>query len=90
MTDITSKNLLRAKGVLFLVVLALSLTAILLLAPDWRVAVLLALVIWSASRFYYFLFYVLEHYVDSRLKYAGILALLQAIASRRAASRTDG
>jgi hypothetical protein len=43
---------------------------------------LLAILVWSACRFYYFLFYVLEAYVDPTFKYAGILALLRALRQR--------
>jgi glyoxylase-like metal-dependent hydrolase (beta-lactamase superfamily II) len=34
---------------------------------------------WAAGRFYYFLFYVLERYVDPALRYAGIIALVRTI-----------
>jgi len=61
----------------------LSGAGILSLAPDWRVAVLLVVALWAAARFYYFLFYCLERYVDPRLKYAGIIALVRAIAETR-------
>ncbi|MHC4946842.1 MAG: hypothetical protein ACYTG1_01075 [Planctomycetota bacterium] len=86
MTDITSRTLLVVKGLLFLLMLVLAAGSILLLVPDWRVAVLLGVVAWSAARFYYFLFYVLERYVDPRLRYAGVLALLRAGLRRGAAS----
>jgi hypothetical protein len=52
-------------------------------APTVRTAVLLALLAWAAARFYYFLFYVLEHYVDPTLRYAGISALVRAILAKR-------
>ena len=48
-----------------------------------RTAFLLLLLVWAASRFYYFLFYVLERYVDPRLRYAGILALIRTIIAKR-------
>jgi hypothetical protein len=48
-----------------------------------RTAVLLILLVWAACRFYYFLFYVLERYVDPRLRYAGILALVRTIIAKR-------
>jgi len=41
--------------------------------------------IWASARFYYFLFYVLHSYVDSRYKYAGIVALLKSLARKRQA-----
>ena len=48
-------------------------------APSLKTAALVCVLVWSSSRFYYFLFYVLERYVDPTLRYAGILALMQAI-----------
>ena len=37
-----------------------------------KVAVLLAIAIWSFCRFYYFAFYVIEHYVDPQFRFAGL------------------
>ena len=37
-----------------------------------KVAVLLAIAIWSFCRRYYFAFYVIEHYVDPGYKFAGL------------------
>lgn len=82
MADLRSKHLIVLKGVLFLAILVMSGGLVLASLPGWRTACLLALVAWSSARFYYFLFYVLERYVDSRLKYAGVLALIQELVSR--------
>lgn len=82
MRDLSSKPLIVAKGILFLVVAAVSAALILLEAPSWRLALLMALLVWAACRFYYFLFYVLEHYVDPRLRYAGLFALLSQVVRR--------
>ena len=82
MRDLSSKRLIVAKGTLFFVVAAASAALILLEAPSWRLAFLLALLVWAACRFYYFLFYVLEHYVDPRLRYAGLFALLSKLGGR--------
>jgi len=40
--------------------------------PTWRVAVLLVVSVWCFCRFYYFAFYVIERYVDSRYKFSGL------------------
>lgn len=87
MTDLTSKPLIVAKGLLFLGLAGLASGAVLLEAPGWRNAALLVLAMWAAARFYYFLFYVLERYVDPSLRYAGVLALLRELRRRR--SRGD-
>lgn len=83
MADLRSKSLIVVKGVLFLV-LAVSAAALLLLeAPSGRMAALLVILVWSSCRFYYFLFYVLEKYVDPSLRYAGLLALFSHLRRRR-------
>lgn len=82
-TDLTSKPLLIAKGIMFLGIAACSAYLILSESPTLRCAVLLMLLAWSSARFYYFLFYVLERYVDPSLRYAGIIALARAILGRR-------
>jgi hypothetical protein len=73
------------KGIAFLGIAVAAAVLLFLEAPSLRTAVLLALLAWSAARFYYFLFYVLEKYVDPSLRYAGILALLRAIFAKRSA-----
>jgi len=84
MTDLTSKTWIVAKGVLFAVIALASAGLILLESPSLKVAALLALLTWAACRFYYFLFYVLEHYVDRTMRYAGLLDLLMGMRRRRA------
>lgn len=83
MTDITSKKLIVLKGILFLLIIMSSFALILLNQPTLKVALALCVLIWASARFYYFLFYVLERYVDPRLRYAGLLALLSALLRRR-------
>lgn len=51
-------------------------------APSFRTAFLVLVLAWSAARFYYFLFYVLERYVDPTLRYSGVLALLRQVRRR--------
>jgi hypothetical protein len=81
--DLQSKRLIVAKGCLFLVIAAVSFGLVVAEAPSWKVAGLLVLLCWSSCRFYYFLFYVLEKYVDPSLRYAGLWAMLREIQKRR-------
>ena len=82
MADLQNKKLIVLKGVLFSLILGIALGTIVVLTQDWLIAGLLGLVVWSAARLYYFVFYVLERYVDPRLKYAGLSALIMAIVKR--------
>ena len=83
MRDLASKRWIVAKGVMFLGIAAATTCLVLLEAPSVRTAVLLGILVWSSCRFYYFLFYVLEKYVDPSLRYAGLWALLVGALRRR-------
>jgi hypothetical protein len=83
MTDLTSKKWIVAKGVMFAGIAVATAALILADRPTLKAAVLLALLVWSSCRFYYFLFYVLEHYVDPTMRYAGLLDLLMGMRRRR-------
>jgi len=89
MRDLTSKPLIVAKGLMFLGLAGLTAGLLFAGSPSIKTAVVLAVLIWSACRFYYFLFYVLQHYVDPELRYAGLLGLLGQIRRRRG-SRREG
>jgi len=89
MTDLTSKKWIVAKGVMFLVIALAAAALILIEIPSIKLAVLLALLVWASCRFYYFLFYVLEHYVDRTMRYAGLFDLLMGMRQRRAQTRRD-
>ena len=89
MTDLKSKKWIVAKGVMFLVIVLAAAALVLVESPTIECAVLLALLVWASCRFYYFLFYVLEHYVDPTMRYAGLFDLLMAMRQRRARMRRD-
>lgn len=77
MGDLKDVRLMYLKAILFLGIGVLSSGLILLLTGSWQIAVLLTLSIWSFCRLYYFLFYVIEHYVDGEYEFAGILSFLR-------------
>lgn len=83
MTDITSKKVIVLKGILFFFILIGSSAVILIKQPTLMAVLALCVLIWASARFYYFLFYVLERYVDPSLRYSGLLALLSALLQRR-------
>ena len=64
MRDLQSSKLIWLKGWLFLLLGIASAALVCLEAPSLKVALLLALAVWSFCRAYYFAFYVLERYVD--------------------------
>ena len=74
MGDIKNPNLIIAKGFLFLLLGVLASGILLMIAGSIRVAVLLAIAVWAFCRFYYFAFYVIQHYVDPDFRFAGLRA----------------
>lgn len=70
--DLKSPRLIYTKGALFLVAAGIAAGLLLVEKPTWRVGLLLAMAIWCSCRFYYFAFYVIEHYVDRRYRFDGL------------------
>jgi hypothetical protein len=89
MGDLQSKRWIVAKGIMFLAIAILAAALVLRQLPSLWVAALLAIIMWAAARFYYFLFYVLHHYVDPSLRYSGIAALISQILARRRGEEVD-
>ena len=89
MGDLTSKKLIYLKAALFL--LGGFVSAILILAeqPNLKVAALLAISIWCFCRFYYFAFYVIQHYVDGDYKFAGLWQFVKYICGRNDGPGSD-
>ncbi len=83
MRDLQSSRLIWLKGWLFLFLGLASAVLLLLEAPSLKVALLLALTVWSFCRAYYFAFYVLERYVDPGCKFSGLGSLLVYLLRRR-------
>jgi hypothetical protein len=77
MTDLTNPSVIKFKGFLFLFLGLFAAALLLLLHPEWRVAMLLGVAIWSFCRFYYFAFYVIEKYVDSSYWFAGLSSFVR-------------
>ncbi len=83
MADIRSPKLLYFKGALFLFLGVLATGLLLAEHPDWKFAALLALAIWAFARAYYFVFYVIEHYIDHEFKFAGLWDFARYLLSRK-------
>jgi len=82
--DLQSAKLIYLKGFLFLILGLMAVAGILTENPTARTALLLGIAIWSFCRLYYFLFYVIEKYVDSSYKFAGLHSfVLYLIRARR-------
>ena len=89
MGDLQSKRWILAKGIAFLIITVVVAVLLLFESPSVRTAVFVVLLVWAACRFYYFLFYVLERYVDQTLRYAGIIALVRTILAKRSSRESN-
>lgn len=83
MKDLTNPRWIKIKGLLFLGVALLSSLLLLRERPTLRVGVLLAISVWCFCRFYYFAFYVIEHYVDPGYRFSGLWSFVCYLFSRR-------
>ena len=83
MGDLTNHRVIKLKGFLFLFLGLLS--SVLLLAPALTIrnVALLVIAIWSFCRFYYFAFYVIEHYVDPSFRFAGLGSFFAYLLKRK-------
>lgn len=87
--DLTNPKWIIAKGFLFLLAGCLAALALLLEHPTLKVALLLALAVWCFARFYYFAFYVIEHYVDPGYRFGGLGSFALYLLRRRRKGKTD-
>ncbi|HKS35868.1 MAG TPA: hypothetical protein VJW76_01675 [Verrucomicrobiae bacterium] len=83
MTDITDPRLIKLKGILFLLVGLLSGALLVFEHPTVRVGLLLGICVWCFCRFYYFAFYVIEHYVDPAYRFSGLGSFARYLWRRR-------
>jgi ribosomal protein S18 acetylase RimI-like enzyme len=85
--EIASVPLLIAKAVLFVTLGGVAAALLLAKSPELTTLLLLALCVWAFARGYYFLFYVIEHYVDPSFRYSGIGSALLHLWRRGRAHR---
>tara|TARA_R110002049_G_scaffold4601_4_gene31890 strand:+ start:132061 stop:132378 length:318 start_codon:yes stop_codon:yes gene_type:complete len=71
--DLSSSRAIYLKAALLVFLGLFAATLLLLRAPQWDVALLLAICVWACCRAYYFAFYVIEHYVDTTYRFRGLI-----------------
>lgn len=83
MRDLKSARMIYLKASLFLGTGLIAAAGILLESPSLRTAVFLFAAIWAFCRLYYFLFYVIEKYLDPEFRFAGLGSAVQYLARKR-------
>lgn len=76
--DLGAKGIV-TKAVLFVVMLMSAVALNLMHAELWMEVFTLVLIIWSSARIYYFMFYVIEKYVDSEFRFSSVYAFLKYV-----------
>ena len=79
MREITQPFWIYAKGLLFLVLGVLAGGVLLARRREWETLFLLLVTVWAFCRFYYFMFYVIERYVDPGFRFSGILSFARYV-----------
>ena len=70
--DLKSKQAIYFKAILFMLILILSIVLNLISEALTMRILSIVLMIWSSARIYYFMFYVIEHYVDDKFRFSGL------------------
>jgi hypothetical protein len=83
MADLANPKWIYAKGVLFLLAGAAASALVIIECPTVKTALLLAIAVWCFARFYYFAFYVIEHYVDPGFHFSGLWSFARYLWSKR-------
>lgn len=83
MADLKNPKLIIAKGFLFLFTSLLASALLVAEHPTLKVVLLLGVAVWSSARFYYFAFYVIEHYVDPKFRFSGLGPFVRYLWARR-------
>jgi hypothetical protein len=83
MKDLTNPTWIKLKGMLFLLLGLLSAALLYLGQRSLRTLLLLAISVWCFCRFYYFAFYVIEHYVDPSYRFSGLFSFARYMLGKR-------
>ena len=81
--DLSDPKWIMAKGWLFLCLGILASIGLLTISPTWQTALFLALALWGFCRWYYFMFYVIQHHVDPSFKFDGLGSFLKYLFNKR-------
>jgi hypothetical protein len=87
MKNLTDPRWIKIKGLLFLAVGLLASVLLVMEHPEPNVLLLLGLAVWCFCRFYYFAFYVIQHYVDPAFHFSGLWSFARYLWSRRGQGR---
>lgn len=83
LADLENPFWIHLKGWLFLAIAGLAGFGLLIQVFSWINCVLLFLALWAACRWYYYMFYVIEKYVDPNFRFAGLSSVIRFLIARK-------
>ena len=83
MSDLKSNKLIYLKAFLFFLIIIISAGLLILQSQNWQTVILITLLIWASARLYYFMFYVIEKYLDSDYKFASVYSFLKYLIGKK-------
>jgi hypothetical protein len=83
--DLKNPIWIHLKGWLFLLLTGIACVGLFIQNPTWQTGLLLSIGLWSACRCYYYMFYVIEKYVDPDFKFAGLTSVVKFLVKRNPA-----
>jgi hypothetical protein len=89
MKNLSSTTWIILKGFVSLFLGVLSAMLLFFEHPTLRVALLLTLAVWSFCRFYYFAFYVIEHWLNPSYRFSGLLSFLRYLLGNEREGRSE-
>ena len=87
MKELTNPGWIKAKGLLFLLIGLVSSLLLIVEHFELKVCLLLMIAVWCFCRFYYFAFYVIEHYVDPAYRFSGLWSFAMYLWANRRRQR---
>lgn len=79
-----------AKAAMLLVAGSAAAALLILRSPDLTTAALVAIAIWAFCRAYYFVFYVIERYIDRSYRFSGLLSVVKHLVTSRVKPPSGG
>lgn len=83
MSDLKDPRWMWCKAVLLLMIGFMAGGLVWVESPSVRTLALLAVCVWGFSRAYYFVFYVIQHYIDPQYRFAGLLDFVRYLVGRK-------
>ena len=83
MRDLAHPRWMFVKAALFVAIGIVAAALLIAQSPRIETAILIVLCVWSFARVYYFLFYVIERFIDPEFRFSGVGAAVWWLWRRR-------